>query len=95
MKYIIDDNFNTLGNHLQNVLHKLEEDQHWYGDPEAPDLGIWDPRFNIKKKNSMIKKRSKAHLKQDLNTISINLTDQDKPLEEQSGHSTQKSVVPS
>ena len=50
MKFIIDDNFNTLGKHLKHVIKRLEEEEHLYGDPDAPDVGIWDPRFNIKKK---------------------------------------------
>jgi hypothetical protein len=58
MKFIIDDNFNTLGRHLKNVIHRLEEEEHWYGDPDAPDVGIWDPRFNVRKK------RTKSNLAQ-------------------------------
>ena len=55
MKFIIDDNFNTLGKHLQKVIHRLEEEEHWYGDPDAPDVGIWDPRFNIRKRKNTMK----------------------------------------
>ena len=28
----------------------MEEEEHWYGDPDAPDVGIWDARFNVGKK---------------------------------------------
>ena len=52
MKFIIDDNFNTLGRHLKSVINRLEQEEHLYGDPDAPDIGIWDPRFNINKKRS-------------------------------------------
>lgn len=62
MKFIIDDNFNTLGRHLKSVLRKLEEEEHWLGDPDALDIGIWDPRFNVKKKHSknMTQRRAKS-----------------------------------
>ncbi len=45
---------------MKTIIKRLEEQDHIYGDPDAPDLGIWDPRLNIKKRKKIVHFRSKS-----------------------------------
>lgn len=51
-KALIDDTFNTLENHFKRVMDRLENATGNYiplDDDDKPDLGIWDPRYNVER----------------------------------------------
>jgi hypothetical protein len=62
-KIYLPESQKTLETHLKSVIEKINESENLLEDEDAPDLGIWDPRFNIEREKRKLP-RARSTLKQ-------------------------------